>query len=193
MKLDYREEIKQEIGESIRMKQELIEACLDTINGACEILINAIKEGKRIYLCGNGGSAADSDHIACELVGRLRKRDIGIGAYSLVSNVPVLTALANDYGYENVFARQLDVYGTEGDVLIALSTSGESANVVKAAGVARKKGMKVVVLTGRKENTLSGGADVAIMVPSEDTPRIQEGHMLIGHVIASVVEGALCS
>ena len=113
-------------------------------------------KGKKIYLCGNGGSAADSEHIACELVGRLRKKDIAVGAYSLASNIPVLTALANDYGYESVFARQLAVYGMKDDILIALSTSGESANVIKAAEVARERAMKLIVLTGEHENALAG-------------------------------------
>jgi D-sedoheptulose 7-phosphate isomerase len=189
--LSYRENIKKEIDESIGMKQELIDRCLDAINSACEMLVNGIKTGKKIYLCGNGGSAADSEHIVCELVGRLRKRDIAIGAYSLASNIPVLTALANDFGYENVFSKQLEIYGANGDILIALSTSGESANVIKAAEVARKKEMKIIVLTGEQENALSGMADIAIKVPSRDTPRIQEGHMLVGHVIASMIEGAL--
>jgi D-sedoheptulose 7-phosphate isomerase len=185
--------VRKEIEENIEMKQQLIEQCLDLINNACEILISAIKDQKKIYLCGNGGSAADSEHIACELVGRLRKKAISVGAYSLASNIPVITALANDYGYETIFAKQLSVYGINGDVLIALSTSGESTNVIRAAEVAREKKMKVIVLTGREENTLSRIADIAIMVPSRDTPRIQEAHMLIGHVFASVIEEVLCA
>lgn len=191
--MDYSEQVRREIEESIRVKQGLTGRCLDAIVAACEALIGAIRDGKRIYLCGNGGSAADSEHIACELVGRLRKRDIAVSAYSLASNIPVLTALANDFGYENVFSRQVEVHGERGDVLIALSTSGESANVVRAAGVARTKGMTVIALTGEQENTLSGMGDIVIRVPASDTPRIQEAHMLIGHIVASVIEGALHS
>jgi D-sedoheptulose 7-phosphate isomerase len=193
MKLSYKEKVKKEIEENIGMKQQLIEQCLHSINTACEMLISAIKDGKKIYLCGNGGSAADSEHIACELVGRLRKKAISVGAYSLASNIPVLTAIANDYGYETIFAKQLSVYGVNGDILIALSTSGESTNVMRAAEVAREMKMKVIVLTGQGENTLSRMADIAIMVPSRDTPRIQEAHMLIGHVFASVIEEVLCA
>jgi D-sedoheptulose 7-phosphate isomerase len=189
--VSYKEHIEQEIRENIEMKQELIGCCLDAINDACEVLITAILDGKSIYLCGNGGSAADSEHIACELVGRLRKRDIAVGAYSLASNIPVLTALTNDFGYENVFAKQLRVYGIKGDVLIALSTSGASENVIKAAEVARQKGMKLIGMTGNRENTLAGMADIAIMAPSMDTPRIQEAHMLVGHIMASVIEGVI--
>lgn len=191
--MDYSEQVRREIEENIRVKQGLTGRCLDAIVAACEALIGAIRDGKRIYLCGNGGSAADSEHIACELVGRLRKRDIAVSAYSLASNIPVLTALANDFGYENVFSRQVEVHGERGDVLIALSTSGESANVVRAAGVARTKGMTVIALTGEQENTLSGMGDIVIRVPASDTPRIQEAHMLIGHIVASVIEGALHS
>lgn len=189
--MSYREKIEKEIKENIGMKQELLCCCLDVIVEACEVLVNAIQDGKRIFLCGNGGSAADSEHIACELVGRLRKQDIAVDAYSLASNIPVLTALANDFGYGSIFEKQLRVYGMKGDVLIALSTSGESENVIKAGEVAHQKGMKLIGMTGSRENTLSATADVAIMVPSDDTPRIQEAHMLVGHIMASVIEGAL--
>jgi D-sedoheptulose 7-phosphate isomerase len=189
--VSFKEIIKEEMEESIAAKQRLVMVCLDAIAAAAEMIVDSISHGGRIYLCGNGGSAADSEHIACELIGRLRKKRIAVPAYSLASNVPVLTALSNDYGYENVFAKQIEVHGLKDDLVIAISTSGESENVVKAAEAAQKKSMRVIAMTGKRENTLAGMADVAIMVPSDDTPRIQEGHMLIGHVLASVIEGAV--
>ncbi len=186
--LDYKNEIKKEMEESLNVKKHLISECLKDINKAVEMLIVAIREDKKIYLCGNGGSASDSQHITCELVGRIRKRDISIPAFSLVSNVSTLTALSNDFGYDSIFSKQLAVYAKRGDILIAISTSGKSLNVIKAVETAKKLNMRIIVMTGKIETELSEMTDVTIMVPSDDTPRIQEAHILIGHIFASILE-----
>lgn len=186
--MDYRHKIRGEIEQSLNIKKTLLSVGIDDINRTAEMLVEALRNGNKIYLCGNGGSASDSQHIACELVGRLRKKVISAPVFSLAVNVPTLTALSNDFGYENVFSRQLDVYAEKGDLLIAISTSGESKNVIKAAEMANKKGMKIVVMTGKHESSLSEMADCTIMVPSDDTPRIQEIHILIGHIFAAIIE-----
>lgn len=186
--MNYKNDIKREIEESMDVKRHLLSECIDDINKAAEMLIDALRENKKIYLCGNGGSASDCQHIACELVGKLRKKSISVPAFSLVTNISALTALANDFGYENIFSKQLAVYAHAGDILIALSTSGKSLNVIKAAEFAKKHNIKIVVMTGKKETPLSRMADLAIMVPSDDTPRIQESHILIGHILALIIE-----
>ncbi|OQX51618.1 MAG: hypothetical protein B5M53_10870 [Candidatus Cloacimonas sp. 4484_209] len=188
--MNYREKIKKEIEESANIKRLLMDNTLDQINKAVDILVRAIRKKDRIFLCGNGGSAADSQHIASELVGRLRKRELSHQAFSLATNISTLTALSNDFGYENVFSKQLEVYAQPKDILIAISTSGKSVNVKKAVKKAKEIGMKIIVMTGRKKTMISKLADVAIMVPSYDTPRIQEAHILIGHIFASMIEDA---
>jgi len=193
MKLDYKNDIKKEIEESLNVKKLLLSKSIDDINKATNILVDAIKNGNKIYLCGNGGSASDSQHIACELVGRMRKNSISVPAFSLATNISTLTALANDFGYENIFSRQLAVYAKKGDVLIVISTSGKSLNIINAVAEARKLSMKIIVMTGKRENELSKMVDLTIKTPSDDTPRIQEAHILIGHIIASILEKELGS
>ncbi len=189
--MDYRRDIKKETEESIQVKQRILAECIEEINVAAKMMVNAVKQGKKIYLCGNGGSASDSQHIACELVGRLRRKSIAVPAIALVTNIPVLTAIANDLGYEDVFSKQIEVFGTAGDILVAITTSGESRNVIKAVESAKEKQMKILVMTGKVENSLTKLADCAIMVPSTDTPRIQEAHILIGHILALCIEKAV--
>ncbi len=191
--MNYKKHIKKEIEDSINVKKLVLSECIEDINRAAEMLITAHKNRKKIYLCGNGGSASDSHHIACELAGRLRKKTISIPAISLSTNISTMTALANDFGYDEVFSRQLKVYADTGDILIALSTSGKSTNVIKTIRIARKLRIKVISLTGKKHTELSKKADVAIMVPSGDTPRIQEAHIMIGHIFAAVLEREFCS
>jgi D-sedoheptulose 7-phosphate isomerase len=186
--LDFKQKIIGEIEQSFHIKKDLLSVSINEINRAAEMLVETLRSENRIFLCGNGGSASDSQHIACELVGRLRKKVISAPVFSLAVNVPTLTALSNDFGYENVFSRQLDVYAEKGDLLIAISTSGESKNIIKAAEMGKKKGMRIVVMTGEKESLLSKLANCAIMVPSDDTPRIQEVHILIGHIFAAIIE-----
>jgi D-sedoheptulose 7-phosphate isomerase len=189
--LNYKSEIKMKIEESLEVKSLILSECIDDINKALEILVKAVRKGKKIFLCGNGGSASDSQHIACELIGRIREHSISVPAFSLASNISTLTALSNDFGYENIFSKQLTVYGKEGDILIVISTSGESLNIIRALEVARKLNMKIIGLTGKKENRLSSMANLTIRVPSDDTPRIQEAHIMIGHILTSVLKRAL--
>lgn len=189
--LNYKSEIKKKIEESLEVKSLILSECIDDINKALEMLVEAVRKGRRIFLCGNGGSASDSQHIACELIGRIREHGISVPAFSLASNISTLTALSNDFGYENIFSKQLTVYGKEGDILIVMSTSGESLNIIRALETARKLNMKIIGLTGRKENRLSSMANLAIRVPSDDTPRIQEAHIMIGHILTSVLKRAL--
>lgn len=156
---------------------DVVDACLDTY-----------RAGGKLLLCGNGGSAADAQHIAAELTGRFYKDRPPLDAEALHVNSSYLSAVANDYGYEMVFARMVEARGREGDILFALSTSGNSPNVLRAAEAARKRGMKVVALTGADGGKLKAQADFLLNVPSEDTPRIQEAHILIGHIICELIE-----
>ncbi len=189
--LNYKSEIKKKIEESLEVKSLILSECIDDINKGLEMLVEAVRKGRKIFLCGNGGSASDSQHIACELIGRIREHSISVPAFSLASNISTLTALSNDFGYENIFSKQLTVYGTEGDILIVISTSGESLNIIRAVETARKLNMKIIGLTGRKENRLSNMVNLVIRVPSDDTPRIQEAHIMIGHILTSVLKRAL--
>ncbi|MCK4233198.1 SIS domain-containing protein [candidate division WOR-3 bacterium] len=183
--------MKRDVEESLNIKRLLLSECIDDIEEAAEILIEAVGEDKRIFLCGNGGSASDCQHIASEFVGRIRKKSISVPAVALASNVSTLTALSNDFGYENVFSKQIEVYASTGDVLIAISTSGNSVNVINAVKSAKERDVRVIVMTGKGGTMLSDMADLSIMVPSDDTPRIQEAHILIGHILASILEKAV--
>ncbi len=189
--MSYKDEIKRDVEESLNIKRLLLSECIDDIEEAAEILIEAVDEDKRIFLCGNGGSASDCQHIASEFVGRIRKKSISVPAVALASNVSTLTALSNDFGYENVFSKQIEVYASTGDVLIAISTSGNSVNVINAVKSAKERDVRVIVMTGKGGTMLSDMADLSIMVPSDDTPRIQEAHILIGHILASILEKAV--
>jgi D-sedoheptulose 7-phosphate isomerase len=144
-----------------------------------------------VLLCGNGGSAADAQHIAAELAGRLRRERAGLPAIALTVNPSVLTAVSNDYGYEMVFARQVDALGRKGDVLIGISTSGTSPNVVRALEAARARGMATIGLMGERGGPMEAHCDVAVAAPSSDTQRIQEIHIVVGHAICEIVESEL--
>jgi D-sedoheptulose 7-phosphate isomerase len=154
-------------------------------------LTEALRAGHRIFLFGNGGSAADAQHIAAELVGRYKLERPGLPVEALTVNSSSLTAIANDYSYEAVFVRQVEALGSAGDVAIAISTSGNSRNVVLAIEAAKRKGMASVGLTGKGGGQLKGVVDRCLCVPSEDTPRIQETHILIGHILSEIVETEL--
>lgn len=149
---------------------------------------NAFQRGGKVLLCGNGGSAADAQHIAAELAGRLRRDRAALPALALTVNPSVLTAVANDYGYENVFSRQVEALGRPGDVLIGISTSGSSVNVVRALEVARSAGLVTVCLIGKQGGPIEEHCDHVLRAPSSDTQRIQEIHILAGHAICELVE-----
>ena len=160
------------------------------IKKACETAVATLKAGGKILLCGNGGSAADAQHIAAELTGRYKTERGALAGIALTTDTSALTAIGNDYGYEFVFSRQLEALGHEGDLLIAISTSGNSGNVVKALELARKIGIKTIGLSGRTGGAMNELCELNLVVPSNDTPRIQEMHIMIGHIICQAIDDA---
>ena len=160
------------------------------IKKACETAVATLKAGGKILLCGNGGSAADAQHIAAELTGRYKTERGALAGIALTTDTSALTAIGNDYGYEFVFSRQLEALGREGDLLIAISTSGNSGNVLKALELARKIGIKTIGLSGRTGGAMNELCELNLVVPSNDTPRIQEIHIMIGHIICQAIDDA---
>ena len=160
------------------------------IKKACETAVATLKAGGKILLCGNGGSAADAQHIAAELTGRYKTERDALAGIALTTDTSALTAIGNDYGYEFVFSRQLEALGRKGDLLIAISTSGNSGNVVKALELARKIGIKTIGLSGRTGGSMNELCELNLVVPSNDTPRIQEMHIMIGHIICQAIDDA---
>jgi D-sedoheptulose 7-phosphate isomerase len=158
---------------------------------AAEAVVASLESGGTIYFCGNGGSAADAQHLAAELSGRYLADRQALAAVSLTTNSSALTAIGNDFGFERVFARQLEGLGVAGDVLIAISTSGRSPNVVAAIEVAHQQGLTVIGMTGLKGRDFAALCDLALVTPSDSTPRVQEGHIAMGHVLCELVERAL--
>ena len=158
------------------------------IASAGELCGKALAQGQRIYLCGNGGSAADAQHIAAELIGRFVNDRRALPAIALTTDTSALTAIGNDYGYDEVFSRQVEGLCREGDVLIAISTSGNSDNVLKAVDAAHLAGASVIGLSGKSGGALDAKCDVSLVVPSDVTARIQEMHIVIGHLICALVE-----
>ncbi len=177
---------------SAEVKGRFAERAAADVARAAEIVAAALSQGKKVLLCGNGGSAADAQHIAGELVGRFKRERRGFAAIALTTDTSVLTCVANDYSFEDVFARQVEALGTEGDVLLAYSTSGNSRNVLRAIEKARSLGMNVVGLTGQSGGAMPERCDVCIRAPSDQTPLAQECHAAAGHVICALVEDLLC-
>lgn len=185
------ETIKATFQASIDTKQALIDdtTSLAILLEVAKVASSTIKANKKIMLCGNGGSAADSQHIAAEFIGRFEKERKSIAAIALTTDTSALTAIGNDYGYEEVFSRQVEGLGLSGDLLIGISTSGNSKNVVKALEVAKKKGVRTVALVGDKPNgVIQTIADYVLVAPSANTARIQECHILMMHTICQLVE-----
>ena len=183
-----RDKIKDILLQSIQVKEELMRTAIEQIIEITNILIDCLKKGGKVILFGNGGSAADSQHIAAELVGRFVKDRASLPAIALTTNTSILTSLSNDYSFEVVFAKQIEALGKEGDVAIGISTSGKAKNVNAAIRQAKKMGIKTAVLTGANGGELAKSADVSIMVPSNVTARIQEAHITIGHIICQLIE-----
>lgn len=182
--------ITDSLAESAGTKKKIAEQCTGDISKAIDMIVDALNRKKKILLCGNGGSAADAQHLATEFVIRLNhtiKRP-GIPAMSLSTDVSNLTAGSNDFGYENVFARNVDALGNPGDILIGISTSGNSESVNRALQKAREKGMKTIGFLGKDGGKSKSLCDLSIVVPSDDVQRIQEGHITIGHIIFWQVE-----
>ena len=185
--------IKEQIKQSYETKQAIYEneTLLDVITEVAQACVDVYKNGKKTLIAGNGGSAADAQHIAAELVGRYGFDRPSIPSLALTTDTSNLTAIGNDYGYDQVFSRQLEGMGVEGDLFIGISTSGNSQNVINAFESAKKKGITTVALVGRDGGKMAKMADFAIVVPSNATPRIQESHILIGHIICDIIEKEL--
>lgn len=183
--------LAQSLEEHVKTIRALLDSRLSEIDAAGRLICEALGAGKKILLCGNGGSAADAQHIAAELVGRYEQHRRAFPAVSLTTDTSALTALSNDYGYEEVFARQVEALATAGDVLIAISTSGKSPNIVKAAEKAHALGCKTIALTGCSGEPLASCCDLAVVVPSERTSRVQEAHITIGHLWCEMVDAML--
>jgi D-sedoheptulose 7-phosphate isomerase len=181
------------IQESFSLKEAMLNdrELIETIAAAGSELIRSLRSGRKVFFFGNGGSAADSQHLAAELVGRFQKERRALPAIALVMNTSTLTAVGNDYSYESVFARQLEALGMEGDVAVAISTSGKSPNVIAAARAAKKMGVVTIGMTGLDGGDLAATVGYCIRVPSEKTARIQEAHILIGHILCEVIEEGL--
>lgn len=163
----------------------------DTIVNASNTIIDCYKNGGKVFLIGNGGSAADAQHIAAELVGRFKLERSSLSAIALTANTSIITALANDYGYEIIFSRQLESLANNKDVLIAITTSGNSPNILKAVESVKLKNIKVIGMTGKTGGKLKYVVDILINIPSDNIPRIQEAHITIGHIICGLVEKEL--
>jgi D-sedoheptulose 7-phosphate isomerase len=186
------EELRRTIEESIATKQRLLQQCLPSIGALCALAVDCLRGGGKLLLCGNGGSACDAAHAAGELVGWFEhKQRRAYAAIALGHEVPALTAIANDAGYEQVFARQVQALGRRGDLLVGFSTSGGSANVVAALRQARALGLGTALLCGERRGAALEFADVAVLVPSANTARIQESHLLVVHLLCAAVESAL--
>lgn len=178
------------IKASIDVKQLIVEddVFINKIQQCVELITTAFKNGNKVLFCGNGGSAADAQHLAAEFTGRFYKDRDALFAEALHVNSSYMTAVANDYGFDIVYSRMLNGIGKTGDVLVAISTSGNSANIINAVNTAKEKGMITIGFTGQVGGIMKDICDVLINVPSTDTPRIQESHILVGHIICQLVE-----
>lgn len=185
--------ILERIRASISVKQLLLEdqGYLDTVSKAGLRMAESLARGGRIFFCGNGGSAADAQHLAAELTGRFLKERRPLAGISLTTNTSALTAIANDYSYDEAFSRQLEGLSRTGDVVVGISTSGNSPNVLRAMEVARRMGLGTVALTGKTGGKLAASSEHCIRIPSGETPRIQEAHILTGHILMEIIEAEL--
>lgn len=188
MQENTRKQIEAIIKTHKTMIAELQASSIDTIAAAAEAITSALKRGGRIYICGNGGSAADAQHIASELVGRFERERNALPAIALTTDTSVITSTSNDYGYENVFARQVEALVGKGDILWAISTSGASPNVIAAVESAKKKGARVLAFTGKSNSRLEQMADICLCAHTKSTARSQEIHQLAYHIICDLVE-----
>jgi D-sedoheptulose 7-phosphate isomerase len=187
---DFKDRVSRSIEASIAAKQRLLNSAelIMTVAKVSEILVDALGQGNKALLFGNGGSAADAQHIAAEFVGRFAFDRPALSALALSVNTSCLSAIGNDYGFDVVFSRQIEALGRSGDVAIGITTSGNSPNVLRAVTVAKKMGLRTIALTGGTGGKVKDAVDHCICVPSNETPRIQECHILIGHIISELVE-----
>lgn len=191
--LVYRQKyIQDQLNESAETKKKMFDACAGDILKAVDAMMKAFKDKKKILICGNGGSAADAQHIAAELVIRMTLADRpALAALALTTDTSCLTAGGNDIGFDNVFARQIEALGAPGDVLMAISTSGKSENILRAIKIAKDRSMIVIGLLGKDGGAAKALADIPVVVPSNDTQRIQEGHITIAHILCGIIENEM--
>jgi len=187
-----RERVKEILLESIQVKEELLREHTGKIVEITELIIDCLKKKGKVIVFGNGGSASDSQHIAAELVGRFKKDRTPMAAIALTANTSIITSLANDYGYDIIFSRQLEALAGKNDIAIGISTSGKAKNVALGLKQAKKMEIKTIALTGGDGGEIAKLADVSLVVPSAVTARIQEAHITIGHIICELIEQELC-
>ncbi len=182
--------IYDQLNESISVQNKILEdqSLIDEIEKASFKCVEILKKGNKILLAGNGGSAADSQHIAGELVSRFAFDRPGLSAVALTTDTSIITAVGNDYGYESLFSRQIQALGNEGDIFLAYSTSGESPNILKALEEAKNNKIVSIGMTGSRKGSMNKLCDFLIEIPSIDTPKIQEGHLVVGHIICGIIE-----
>ena len=184
-----KENIKNQILESARIKNKMVQNGVVEVEKAAELLIDCVNDGGKIYWCGNGGSAADAQHLATELMGGMSEHDrMPIPSIALTTDSSFITAWSNDTDFDSVFSRQIQGLGEVGDVLIGISTSGNSKNIINAIKQAKFKKLKTITFTGSTGGKLDGLADITIKIPSENTQRIQEAHIMIGQILCSIIE-----
>lgn len=186
-----KEKILKAFKESISVKQKFVDENIDTIIEVSRLIADTFNRGNKLLLFGNGGSACDASHIAAEFVNRFKKERPAFPAIALNTDMAVITSIANDYDYVNIFVRQLKALAQDGDLVIAISTSGTSPNVIKAVDAARKKKLKTIAMTGGKGDKLAVKSDYVFAIPSNNTPRIQETHITLAHVLCQMVEEIL--
>jgi len=182
--------IEKELNAHKQTIEKTIKVMIPQIEEASKLIIETLKKGNKVLLCGNGGSASDAQHIAAELTGRYKTERKGLAGIALTTDTSALTAIANDYGYDRVFDRQVEALAREGDLLIGISTSGNSMNVMSAFAVAKLLGCRTIGLSGKEGGDMNRICHLNLIVPSDDTPRIQEMHILIGHILCQAVDDA---
>ncbi len=184
-------DIETQLQESIDTKRALLSANLDVVKKIADALVGAFKNNRRVYLMGNGGSAADAQHIAGELIGRFKINRRPLPAIAITTDTSVITALANDFGYDTCFSRQIEALAASGDVVLAFSTSGNSKGILDAVKIAKNIGAITIGFTGKDGGLLKDAVDICLRVPSNNTPRIQECHITVGHIVCFIVEKEL--
>lgn len=185
---DYKNFIQEEFHKHIEASTKALPSMLDSIQKSAQLLVECLNDGHKILICGNGGSAADSQHFAAELTGRYKRERKGLPAIALSVDTSALTAIGNDYGYEFTFSRQVEALANKGDIIFGISTSGNSANVLNALKVGKSLGCKNIGLSGRDGGAMNELCDINLIVPSNDTPRIQEIHILVIHTLCDIIE-----
>lgn len=186
------DKIKKILNDSIKVKEALIKDSIGIIAGISEAICDSLKKGGKLIIFGNGGSAADAQHIAAELIGRFQKERRALAAIALTTNSSVITALGNDYGYDSIFKRQIEALAEKNDVILAISTSGNAKNVLLAVEAAKAKGIKCAAFSGQDGGKLAKKADITLCAASRITARIQEAHITAGHIICELLEDELC-